>query len=333
MPVQHYSNSISVIISTAGRPERLYACLKAVSRQSVPPEEILVVDRSPEDFQTRFLVGHFFPGCRYIADKKRGIQSPRNHGVKRSHGRIIAFVDDDGLPAENWIEVLKRNFDLFPKAGCCTGPVRARESTTPLDMIGTRGTFSRGGTRRVFDLSGKKSVAGTYPLQSYIFGTGANMAFRRSTLKAIGGFDENMGRGEDMDIFFRTIVAGFKLIYEPKAVVFHQFPEGTLELRSRYYQWGKGYAAFLLKVAMSRSIYRKKAWAELKNWLLGFQLRERMLKKMTGRDEFGFPLNLILAEIAGGLNSIIVGGVLLNIKIPPLFIPPESENREPRSME
>ncbi len=135
-----------------------------------------------------------------------------------------------------------------------------------------------------------------------MFGSGGNMAFRRSVLSSIGPFDELLPTAEDLDMFFRVVAAGYELVYEPAAAVRHHHVSSYRALRRRLYLWGWGYVAYLLKIACDQPGYRRKALAEIAAWL-PYQLRDRLWLHLRHRTE-PFPLSLILAEIAGGLAGI-----------------------------
>jgi cellulose synthase/poly-beta-1,6-N-acetylglucosamine synthase-like glycosyltransferase len=182
--------------------------------------EILVVDNVPQDLRTRNLLGDEFPECRYVAELSRGIPFARNRGISKAKGEILAYVDDDCRPVAGWSKAIVHNFAEGPELGCCTGPVLAMElNTRPQRLMEERDGLYKGNVKKLF--RGDSPIGGTYPVQPWRFGTGANMAFRRSALDRIGGFDTVLRSAEDLDIFFRIVRAGFGLVYDPEATVWH----------------------------------------------------------------------------------------------------------------
>jgi cellulose synthase/poly-beta-1,6-N-acetylglucosamine synthase-like glycosyltransferase len=172
-------------------------------------------------------------------------------------------------------------------------------------LLEERGGYNKGFTRRVFTKETGGNGSGAYPVQGWVYGTGANMSFRKSALVSIGGFDERLRSAEDLDVFFRLIARGFELIYEPVATVSHKHPESYSGLRKRLFGWGWGYATYLLKISRNEPSYRTMALRELNSWLLRYHVGERLLKKICFRDLPGFPLELIIVEIAGGVKAVL----------------------------
>ena len=102
-----------------------------------------------------------------------------------------------------------------------------------------------------------------FPFTAGVFGSGANMAFRRRALDAIGGFDRALGAGtparggDDLATFFDVITAGYALVYEPDAIVFHSHRPDYASLRRQAFGYGVGmgaYAAHVLTTHPGRAL-------------------------------------------------------------------------------
>jgi GT2 family glycosyltransferase len=295
--------TLSVVLCTQGRPEELSVCLKSLLKQQYPPMEIVVIDTHPEDTGTQVLMRHRFPGCRYVPGPELRLASARNLGIAESFGEVIAFIGDGCRPMAGWSRAIAQSFAGNPFLGCCTGPVLPLELKTRAQrLLEERGGFSKGFARVVFNRNSPHR-AEAYPVQSWRFGTGANMSFMRSTLLRIGGFDTSLRSAEDLEIFFRVLRADFELVYEPKAIVFHQYPRTYLELRRTLHLWGHGYISALLKIADIDPLYRDKALSEASSWFWSFQLRDRLFGGFFGNRR-RFPPGLVLAEISGGARAL-----------------------------
>jgi hypothetical protein len=132
----------------------------------------------------------------------------------------------------------------------------------------------------------------------------ANAAFRASifTHPQIGLLDESLGRGtptgcgEDTYLFYKILKAGYTLVYEPAAYVWHKHRRDRAELRCQLYNLSKGHVAYHLDTLMRdqdlRALVR-----------LGIRLPQtyirRMKDRLCGRSKY--PLSLILIEMAGNL--------------------------------
>jgi O-antigen biosynthesis protein len=302
-PAKEGAEPLSVIVCTCRRPHLLAACLDALRAQSHPADEILVIDNAPQEEATRILLRDEYPHCRYIAEPRRGIRFARNRALREAKGEILAFIDDDCLPLPGWLAAIAGHFAARPMLGCCTGPVLPLELSTPAqEWLETRGGFTRGFRRRLFTAQ-TDDFGPVYPLQAWMFGTGANMAFRGSALRQIGPFAEQLRTAEDLEIFYRILRGGFELLYEPAAVVRHRHPATLGDLRRHLFDWGFGYLAFLTQVACSDPPYRRRALLEMASWLR-YQLSQRLGHRLFGRVEPRFPIHLILLEIIGGLAGV-----------------------------
>ena len=86
--------SVSVIIPTFNRAERLPRALLSVLEQSRPADEVIVVDDGSSD-QTRELLKAEFPAIKLIVQSNQGVSAARNRGVEASSGSWLAFLDSD----------------------------------------------------------------------------------------------------------------------------------------------------------------------------------------------------------------------------------------------
>lgn len=109
-----------------------------------------------------------------------------------------------------------------------------------------------------FDLHENRDKSRLYPFAAGIFGSGANMAFKTSVIRDIGGFDLALGTGsgalggDDLAAFFRVISEGFRLVYEPAAIVHHRHPRDSAGLRRQMFAYGAGLTAYLTKTLIDR---------------------------------------------------------------------------------
>ena len=140
-----------------------------------------------------------------------------------------------------------------------------------------------------------------------MFGTGANMAFRRDVLLQIGGFDEALDTGQplpgggDLDIFYRVIMSGHMLVYDPKYMVFHEHRRTLQALRRQYRSWGLCEMTFIEKSSKkdpSQSI----KFRILKRQWFKFQVRY-LIKSLRGR--YVLPPDMVAAELWGGIVGLL----------------------------
>ena len=173
---------VDVVIPTFRRPEALTRCLAALERQTVAPASIEVVDDSETDYG---------PGIA------------RNTGWRRGAAEIVAFIDDDCIASENWIEVI---LSIFEDGG--VGGIEG--AMTTLDDSGNLVPYNPPNRFR-WDR----------------FKT-ANLIIKRSALEEVGGFDERYYlHREDTDLAWRVIDTGYRIIWSSDCIVHHPEPVGT----------------------------------------------------------------------------------------------------------
>jgi GT2 family glycosyltransferase len=158
-----------------------------------------------------------------------------------------------------WLAELVKGFALGEQVGCVTGIAFPLELQTQAQLwFEMQGYFSKGLTRRVFDLAENRLRNPVFPYSAGIFGTGANMAFRTAALRAVGGFDPALGPGspalggEDLAAFFQIIMAGKTLVYEPGAIVHHLHRRDYAGLRQQMHGYGVGLTAYLTKCVIDK---------------------------------------------------------------------------------
>jgi len=135
----------------------------------------------------------------------KGCFSARNSGIVASGGEIIAFIDADMTADKNWLNNLVRPLLKDDKLGGVCGRVASDQSRFLLFPL-------------IVSQEGATEPSPCGPR----FGSG-NIAYRRSVLLSVGGFDENFDpkfRG-DSDLGYRVLKAGFKIAYESSAVAYH----------------------------------------------------------------------------------------------------------------
>jgi glycosyltransferase involved in cell wall biosynthesis len=226
----------TVIICSRDRPERLAAALAGVRAALRPGDRALVVDSA--SVTPRTAAAARAAGLDCVRVQRPGLSRARNAGVRKADTEIVAFTDDDCAPAAGWLERICEPF-ADPAVGFATGRVGAGGAAGP------GGSVLERAAPEVY--AGRRDPAG--------LGHGANMAFRRSLLHELGLFDERLGAGsalrsgEDADMFFRCLEAGWTGIYVPDAVVTHEQWRDPRALVNLRYGYGLGNGAYRVKIA------------------------------------------------------------------------------------
>ena len=254
----------SIVVATHDRPEGLERCLNSLLHQDYKNYEILVVDNAPSTPAAADLVRKRYGDSgkvRYVREDYPGLAAAHNRGLENVQGDIVAFTDDDVVADEHWLTSLVGGFSAAENVACVTGMIFPAELETPAQAwIEQFGGFGKGYTRRIFDLSTNRSSNPLYPYAAGTFGSGANMAFKTSVLRGIGGFDPALGAGsrgiggDDLAAFFEVITRGYSLVYEPAALVLHWHRREYAGLRKQAYGYGVGLTAYLTKTLVDKPV-------------------------------------------------------------------------------
>lgn len=252
---------VSVVVPTRDRAAQLAACLDSLLRVDYPAFEVLVVDNAPADDATRRMVEERFggdPRVRYLREERPGASLARNRGTSEARGEIVAFTDDDATVGRHWLAALVRGFADDPQVMCVAGLTLPTELKTPAQVaFELYGGMTCGFRRRVYDLSAHRGDTLLYPYTAGVFGASNNVAFRRLPFLDRGGFDTALGPAtptfgaEDLDSFLSVILGGYRIVYEPAAVVRHEHRRAFSELYWQVFTYSAGFTALLFKWALT----------------------------------------------------------------------------------
>ena len=245
--------AISLVLGTRNRADRLARCLSHIKalRPSVHWELIVVdngsSDSTPEVLE-KFARSASFP-VQVLSEITPGLGRAHNCGWQGATGEIVAFTDDDCYVLPNFLEEVLKVF-ADPKIGYCGGRIKLYDASDyPITI-------------------NESMIPIMFPPYSYIVPgaiQGANMMFRRRTLRDIDGFDDCLGPGanfncEDIDACARAAFAGWWGAYAPGPTVLHAHGRkaGDVAALCRSYAIGRGaYAAkFILRPDTRRCYLR-----------------------------------------------------------------------------
>ena len=252
--------SVTVVVPTIGRqPARLVRTVESLLALDYPDFEIIVVDNRT-GFHNEPLPA--FPGgdkVRVELEAKPGIAAARNRGVASAKGEIIAFTDDDVLVDALWLRALGARFVLDAEVEGVGGLVLPSELATEPQLWFEEfyGGFSQSFRSETTSVARNSKTDGLFPYAPGRFGAGCNMAFRRSTLERVGGFNELLGTGtaarggEDLAIFINVLLGGGTLAFEPAALVRHAHRRTESEFMSQVFGYGVGLTAMYTALVVS----------------------------------------------------------------------------------
>ena len=196
---------ISVIVCTYnGSRKWLAECFRHLQKIDYPNYEVIVVDDGSTDLFTSCARDY---GFRLIRTPNSGLSSARNTGLFAATGEIVAYIDDDAYPDADWLKYLAAAFLETPFVGVGGPNLPPCGDGWVADCVAN----SPGGPIHVL-LTDREA--------EHI--PGCNMAYRKSALLEIGGFDERFRiAGDDVDACWSLQKLNWKLGFSPAAVVWH----------------------------------------------------------------------------------------------------------------
>ncbi|MEG4530795.1 glycosyltransferase [Microcoleus sp. D2_18a_D3] len=288
----------TVAVCTRDRPEDLRRCLEAFMRLPDDGQEYLVIDNCPATDASKELVKNY-PKVRYVREDLPGSSAARNRALREAKHEFVAFTDDDAAPDPNWLRSLLRNFS-DPRVMCVTGLLMPLQLESEAQEWFERYTpHGRGFERLIFD--------GVHcnPLVVSPVGVSASMALRKSSINFIGLFDEALGpgtptaNGEDCELFARILCAGYRIVYEPRALSWHRHRRTWEELRNTLQGYAMGLYAFWTQLFVVNREFSVPMLAL--SWLWKIQIPE--LIASLRRQPDSIPSDLLLAQLRGCISG------------------------------
>ncbi len=247
--------SVSVIVTTCAQAESMLATVASILACEPAPLEVIVVENRPDGSPVAAALRDRFGGdgrVRYVAESRVGLSWARNAGINAAAGDVVAVTDDDVLVDRRWIDWLGRAFASEPDVVCVTGLILPADLETDEQVLMEQfAGFGKGFERRVFRLAAPTSPLSPFAAGEY--GSGACTALRREIARELGGFDQALGAGtrarggEDLDLYVRVLLAGYAIVYEPAAMLFHRHPDRAEHLRREVFGYGVGLSAMVMK--------------------------------------------------------------------------------------
>lgn len=230
---------VTVVVATRDRPRLLAQCLAALSSSIGDRDTVVVVDSASTDPDVADVARHF--GALVIRSHRPGTCVARNLGWQAATTELVLFTDDDCRPAASWVTAIATAMARRRDIAFVTGRVLANDDATGRARVG------------LSLLLDEQPREFRHPQEAARAGHGANMAWRRSTLVALGGFDEQLGPGapgrgaEDQDLLWRALRGGAAGRYEPAAIVVHQQWRTRPRQLQTYFSYGVGSGTLAVK--------------------------------------------------------------------------------------
>ncbi len=211
-----------IIVNWNNRAETL-ECVAAVEAQlpEVAGASITVVDNGSTDGSTTAIASRH-PNVKLFAlTENRGFTGGLAAALAGSNATNVIFLNNDAVPQPGWLAAFVNALDEAPEDVVSIGGKIVDPTGTKLDFIGGLLTFDGHAFQNGFRYpvgSREEPKAG----DEILFACGGNMISRRARLMELGAFDDDyFAYLEDVDCGWRTWIAGYRVLFEPRALVRH----------------------------------------------------------------------------------------------------------------
>ena len=227
-----HCHAVSVIIATRDRPDALRHAVASILESDHDSFEIVVVDQS--DRPTSLGPD---PRVVHLPTSTRGKSLALAVATDVARGELLAFTDDDCTVTPDWLAIADALFREHPEIDVAFGSLVAIDH----DPVTTFVPCS--------EIEEFRVLRGTESIQ--IRGlAGADLVLRRPVLDVVGVFDPELGPGahfpacEDVDIYWRSLLAGFAVARAPQLRVLHwgsrPYSDGSAYELVRGYEYCEG---------------------------------------------------------------------------------------------
>ncbi len=278
---------VSIVVPAYNEGKVIGHCIESILASNYSEYEVILVDDGSSD-NTLEEMRRYETNSRVIvvAKKNGGKASALNVGLNLAKGEVLFFVDADGIFAPDTISKMLSGFISEDVGAVCgnDAPINLDKLQTQLANLLTH--VGTGFVRRAL------STIDCLPVVSGNIG-----AFRHSTLEKTGPFLEGF-IGEDMELTWRVHKAGYKIVFQPWAIVYAEAPSTITGLWKQRVRWARG----LLKTAYIH--------------------RDMLFNPKYGLFAFYLPINLISMIIIPLLQliSIIILPILILLDSSPISL-------------
>ena len=230
LPRRGAFQTVSIVVCTLNRRDYLSRVLEYLSYQRWPGVEVIVVD-GPSDDGTKEMIAKYEGLIKVAHNSQRNLSVSRNIGIELASGDIVAFIDDDALPFDDWAWYIVEEYNARPlTTGALGGPVYYAGS---LDFQAQDIAINRFADTVVNVERQRIGKDGWFRLN-----IGTNATFSAAHLRRVHGFDEQFDYFlDESELCFRLQQQGCLVGYSENVLLRHEFARSDNRKGKFSYNW------------------------------------------------------------------------------------------------
>lgn len=239
---------VAVVVPVKGIPFYFVKCIGSLLNLDYPDYEIIIIDDGLEP-GILLALQNFKGRIRILNSDNLGPSFARNLAAKSTDARLIAFTDSDCVVDRAWLKELVRALNQIPDAASCGGIQKTPDDATKFQKDVFR-AFEKSGTISEYMRKGNKDDR----VIEVNHNASCNVIYKRDVFLKEGGFPEDLWPGEDVEFDLRLKKKGYKIIFNPKALVYHYRPENMLKVIQMMRRYGMAQAFLIRRYGIFRKV-------------------------------------------------------------------------------
>jgi glycosyltransferase involved in cell wall biosynthesis len=242
---------VSIIIPVKNAENTIRKCIQSVKELDYDNYELIMVNDGSDDRTGEIINDMLKDGrikSRILNSQSKGPSFARNIAVKEAKGALIAFTDSDCILDKSWLKELYGGIESG--ADSAGGLQLSPEDETD---YGRNVNEFMGRIGFITDyMKASSQMAG---LEETDHNPTCNVMYKREVFDKTGGFLEDLWPGEDVELDYRVKKAGYKMVINPKAVVYHYRPKNLEKYIKMMTSYGRVQAFLFKKYGFFRKIF------------------------------------------------------------------------------
>jgi GT2 family glycosyltransferase len=291
-------NLVAIIVLNHNKKNDILECLASISKMNYRDFEVIVVDNDSSDGSAEEIRNRY-PNVHLIENKVNlGVAGGRNIGVRYANEKLnykyLLFLDDDIIIDKNALLEMICSFNTNESVGIVTPKCYMMHIPETIGYAGgmTVNLF----TGKITDIGGGEKDTGQFEQSRFISSSAGLCLLSKELLNKVGLFDEkfNPYGWEDVDFSLRAKKNGYKILYNPKAIIYHKGGKKGRGRAINEYEFSKTKNYFYL-IRKHANIFQ----LVIMGFCLPFRILIIILKEL-----FVGEFKTLFAQLRGFLNSI-----------------------------